>query len=477
MIKQISLLLVISFLLVSGCATNPVSKESEFMLFSEQQEVEMGKEYHPQISKLYIVYDDPELIAYVDRVGLKVAAVSHRSNLDYTFTVLDSPIVNAFAVPGGYVYVTRGILERMNSEDELASVLGHEIGHVSARHSMQRMSQQYGLMGVFLGVQLFGNSEDFEQWSPWVNAGAYLTLLNYGREAEYQADRLGAEYAVAAGYSPKGSTDMLRMIRKLHDSEPNFIQELMATHPPPAVRVDRARHTQREFESDVGMLAEKDNEYKTAIAGMVIGPNLHHGQAIGNAYFNKAYDCVFEFPASYTTYIGQPGYLFYGKEQDIEALALQKVDLEKNMSSRDFAKSIETQAKISPKLTGSKTVAGIPGWIAKYEQGKDDNKQYISRFYWVKEKTGYILSCVTSLQNRGRNDSTFNEAIATFRELTDAEKNKLSIKKLAVHTVLKGETIVSIAKKYNTTSEKIKEYNALETTNLMDGQKLKIPSS
>ncbi|MBU0580820.1 MAG: M48 family metalloprotease, partial [Candidatus Margulisbacteria bacterium] len=308
MLKRLIVLIFLIALLVSGCATNPVTKESNFILFSEEQEIAMGKDYHPQIVKLYGEYDDKELAAYVDRVGQRVAAVTHRPNLDYTFTVLDSPIVNAFAVPGGYVYVTRGILENMNSEDELAGVLGHELGHINARHSMQQMSQQYGMMGVLMGMQIFGKKEDFEKWAPWVSAGAYLSLLNYGRDAEYQADKLGSEYSVAAGYSPRGNTDVLRMIRNLYDNEPSFVEELMATHPPPAARVDRARNTQKELEAEVGRLAEKEDEYKNQLANMVVGPNEQHGQIIGNAYLNKKYDCFIDYPSNYQTYLGQPGY-------------------------------------------------------------------------------------------------------------------------------------------------------------------------
>ncbi len=140
--KYISLALVALTIVVlsSGCATNPVSGGKDFVLMSEDQELEMGRQYHQEVLKEMPVYEDPELQAYVNRIGQELAKKSHRHNLIYRFTVLDSPTVNAFALPGGYIYITRGILAYMNSEAHLAGVLGHELGHVTARHSVRQQS-------------------------------------------------------------------------------------------------------------------------------------------------------------------------------------------------------------------------------------------------------------------------------------------------------------------------------------------------
>ena len=128
----------LALLFMVGCATNPVTGKQNFVLMSEEQEIDLGKQYHTEVMKQYRVYDDPELTTLVKRLGREIAANSHRSNLEFRFTVLDSPEVNAFALPGGYVYITRGIIAYMNSEEHLAGVLGHEIGHVTARHSVRQ---------------------------------------------------------------------------------------------------------------------------------------------------------------------------------------------------------------------------------------------------------------------------------------------------------------------------------------------------
>ena len=141
-------------LVLGACAKNPVTGDSDFALISEDEEVEQGRSYHPEIIKTYGLYDDPELQEYVNRIGQKLASKSHRSNLQFHFTVLDSAEINAFALPGGYIYVTRGIMAYLDSEAELAGVLGHEIGHVTARHSVRQQAGQFAssLLGVLISA-------------------------------------------------------------------------------------------------------------------------------------------------------------------------------------------------------------------------------------------------------------------------------------------------------------------------------------
>jgi len=137
-----------------GCSVNPVTGDRDLVLMSEQQEIALGASQHPQILKQYPLYDDPELQAYVDRIGQAIARQSHRAELPFTFSVVDSADINAFALPGGYIYVTRGIMAYLNSEAELAGVLGHEVGHVTARHGVRQQSAQSvtGLLGVVLAA-------------------------------------------------------------------------------------------------------------------------------------------------------------------------------------------------------------------------------------------------------------------------------------------------------------------------------------
>ncbi|PYQ59288.1 MAG: peptidase M48, partial [Acidobacteria bacterium] len=145
--------LAVALLAVWGCSTNPATGKPQLALISEQQEIQLGRDYDQQIQRLLGVYPDPRLQEYVDRIGQKLAAGSERPDLAWTFRVVDDPVVNAFALPGGHVYVTRGLMTHLTSEAQLAAVLGHEIGHVTARHSVTQMSKQrLAQIGVLAGA-------------------------------------------------------------------------------------------------------------------------------------------------------------------------------------------------------------------------------------------------------------------------------------------------------------------------------------
>src|SRR5688572_22830979 len=191
---------------VGGCATNPVTGGKDVVLMSESQEVEMGRKAHPQVLQQYGRYDDEALQQYVTSVGQRIAASSHRSDLQYTFTVLDSADVNAFALPGGYVYVTRGIMAYLNSEAELAAVLGHEIGHVTARHSVR---QQTGATAAGVGAMVVGILTGSGDLANVANAAGTALVRGYGRDMELEADRLGAEYLNRIGYEPEEMIDVV----------------------------------------------------------------------------------------------------------------------------------------------------------------------------------------------------------------------------------------------------------------------------
>lgn len=200
-----------------NCATNPVTGESNFVVISEEQEVSIGLNEDLKVTEQHGgIYNDPQLLRYVENVGQRLAAVSHRPNLKFYFRVVDSPMINAFALPGGYIYVTRGILSYLNSEAELAAVLGHEIGHVTARHSVQQISAAQGanIAATVASILVPGLQNQAAQSLIGVLGNAWLS--GYGREHELEADRLGAEYLARAGYDPQA---MIRVVGVLKDQE------------------------------------------------------------------------------------------------------------------------------------------------------------------------------------------------------------------------------------------------------------------
>ncbi|MDD2805859.1 MAG: M48 family metallopeptidase [Elusimicrobiales bacterium] len=225
--------------LLAGCATNPVTGKREFRIFSDKEEVALGAKTRDSVIKQYGRRADPVLEAYVAGVGRKLAAVCDRRELDYSFYVLDTDMVNAFAAPGGYIFVTRGILKAMSDESELAGVLGHEIGHVTARHSMKALEKQYGYQAL-INIASIAAGKDLSGLQQYSDFLAGALLAGYGRDNEFQADSLGARYAMAAGYDPRGTADFFRKLEKMEGGKKaNDLEKLFMSHPPTKERIKR----------------------------------------------------------------------------------------------------------------------------------------------------------------------------------------------------------------------------------------------
>ena len=223
---------------LAGCATNPVTGRADLVTMSEAQEIEIGRQQHPKILEEFGRYDDEALQAYVSQVGQRIAAVSHRPQLQYTFTVLDSEEVNAFALPGGYVYITRGIMAYLNSEAELVAVLAHEVGHVTARHSVR---QQTGATATGVGATVIGILTGSGDLAHVANMAGTALVSGYGRDMELEADGLGAQYLDRLGYDPDAMIDVVRLLKnqetlriqqaRQENRKPHVYHGVFATHP------------------------------------------------------------------------------------------------------------------------------------------------------------------------------------------------------------------------------------------------------
>lgn len=225
---------------LAACATNPATGQRMLSLVSERQEIAMGRSYSQQVEATMSIYDDAALQSYVQRIGQRLAATSERPDLPWSFKVVDDPVVNAFALPGGFIYVTRGILTHFNSEAEMASVIGHEIGHVTARHSVEQMSRAQ-LGGLVLGVGSI-LSEDVRRFGGLAQTGLGVLFLSYGRGDEHEADLLGIRYALREGYDPREAIHVHEMLgRQTATRGGSGVPSWLSTHPSSADRVDRIR--------------------------------------------------------------------------------------------------------------------------------------------------------------------------------------------------------------------------------------------
>lgn len=268
--------LTLCCLWVVACATNPVTGKRQLALISEAQEIEMGREADKDVVSSIGLYPDESMQRYVQALGARIAATTERPALPWTFRVVDDAAVNAFAIPGGFIYVTRGIMSHLNSEAELAAILGHEIGHVTARHSVSQMSkQQLAQMGFAAGMIL---SPEFAQYGDLAQVAMGLMFMKFSRSDESQSDALGLKYMMAGGYDPRTLVDVFGMLDALsQQSGAGRLPQWMSTHPDPENRQIWATNAVGSLQTDLTRLTENRPEYLRRLDGMMFGENPREG--------------------------------------------------------------------------------------------------------------------------------------------------------------------------------------------------------
>ena len=293
--RYIILILISSFLLAAGgCAVNPVTGKKELMLISEAQEIEMGKQTDQGIRQQYGLYDNPAMTAYVRRVGQSLTPFTHRRQLKYHFAILDTPVPNAFAAPGGYIYITRGLMAMMNSEAEMAVVLGHELGHVNARHSARSMSRQLLFnIGLVVGSVL---SKDVRRWAPLAGLAGNLLFLKFSRSDEYQADSLGIQYSRSARYRPGAMISFFQSLQQLTAGKSGGLPNFLSTHPLTNRRIEEVREMLQPGDKNMKVAR---NDYIRRMDGLVYGNNPRQGFVQGNAFYHPDMRFMFRIPSGW----------------------------------------------------------------------------------------------------------------------------------------------------------------------------------
>ncbi len=256
------LILSLTSCLFIGCAVNPITGKEELMFISENKDIEIGRQYAPEIEKqLGGKIDDEGLQNYIDSVGQRIARISHRPNWEYHFVAVEDKSINAFALPGGYIFVTKGMLEKLTTEAQLAALLAHEIVHITARHSSAAISRQMGLSFLLLGASVAG-AEIPQDASRAAGIALQLIGLKYSRVQEKQADVAGMDYMVVAGYNPHGAVELMQM---LQDQDKVTPVEFLSSHPSPKNRIISLNaRIQTRYSSPEGLRIGK-NTYRTTV--------------------------------------------------------------------------------------------------------------------------------------------------------------------------------------------------------------------
>ena len=465
------LLLATAILVVVSCAVNPVTGKKQIMLMSEAQEVALGISYDPQVMATFGEYANPGLQTYVQSKGTEMGKISHRPNLEYHVKVVDSPVVNAFAVPGGYIYLTRGILAQLNNEAELMGVLGHEMGHVAARHSVSRQTKQQ--LGTLLLIGGMVASDKFAQYAEYAMQGMQLLYLRFSRDDERMADRLGIEYSSKLGYDAHKMADFFLVLQKMSMAETEGgVPTWMSTHPDPGDRVTAVNNKATQWQDSLKLPSWKVNgdSYLQMIDGIVYGEDPRQGYTEGNTFYHPELKFKFSYPTDWkltnapTQVTIQPS--------DGKALILFTMASQKTLQAA--ADSSLAQYGLKLQRSEKKTVNGLPAIVTLSKQESTDSStgtrsvNTVLSYFIEYGSVYYVFHSVSTEADFPGYSGVMESAMNTFARLTDASKINVKPQKVYIKKVQRTGTLASAFTYYGVKQDKMNELALLNNLELTD---------
>lgn len=427
---QTLVLLAVIAVSFAGCVVqrNPITGERRAYGWTWEQELQIGREADQQIIAQFGLYDDPELTNYVNRVAREVLAESHLRRPDaeqqfreaeFTFRVLDSPIVNAFALPGGYVYVTRGLVAHAENEAQLAVVLGHEIAHVAGRHASRRAFQQQlgqiGLIGgAILGQEILGGSAA-QTILDLGGTATQLLFLRYSRDDEREADVLGVEYAALNNYETSEASSFFRTLRRIGDQQ-GAIPSFLATHPDPGEREQTMLRLSQEWRQQVPLNRVGQQNHYEALQGIVVGENPRQGFTENNRFYHPDLAFHFPVPAGYQV-INQPTQVVMVEPNQQAILGLT---ISQQSSPQAAASQFVRQQGVQVVEQNATTSAGKPAYYVVADARTEEGQILRILNFWVQHQNNvYNLIGYTTRQAFGNYQNTFLQTMRNFETLRD----------------------------------------------------------
>jgi len=437
-------------MLLPACAVNPATGKRQLMLVSESQEIQLGLENDRALTAQLGLYPDDALQAYVQRLGTEIAAKSERANLDWQFRVVDDPVVNAFALPGGFIYITRGILAHFNNEAELASVIGHEIGHVTARHGANQMSKAQLAQVGMLGGAIFAPKR-MEQFGQFAQTSLSLMFLKFSRDDETQADDLGLRYMIAGGYDPRPMPDVFDTLGRVgaaHGGE--RLPGWMSTHPHPANRRDRINGHIAAGGEDFSARPVRRDEYLARIDGIMFGEDPQQGYFKEGLFLHPEMQFQLRFPDGWKTSNQRQAVAGISPEQD----AMVQLSLAAEASATAAYQKFFSQeggpqrADYPVRMTGGLPSVGS-GFVVETQEGKI---QGLVAFVEHGGRVFQLLSYTIQTQwgNRGR---ALESSVTSFDALQDRRAIDARPKRVDIVTPSSSMSAHEFARRYDASVE------------------------
>lgn len=455
-----------------SCARNPVTGKSELSLVSESQEIQMGQEASKEVAQSIGLYKDAAAQAYVAQLGKRMAAASERPNLPWEFHVVDDASVNAFALPGGFIYVTRGLMTSINDEAELATVVGHEIGHVTNRHSVQQISKaQLAQLGLGIGSIL---SSDIARFGQLASAGLSILFLKYSRDAENQADQAGFRYALNQHYDVREMTKVFETLDRISQSSGGGkLPEWLATHPNPGNRIKHIESMLDTLKVDPSKGQTNREPYLQHVQGMVYGEDPRQGYFEGSHFYHPQMRFQLTFPEGWQTQNTAQAVVGMSPNQD----AIVQLGLAGNASPTQAAQQFLSQQGIQAGQSSTSSINGNPAASSYFQaQTEQGTIQGLVSFIGFNGTTFGLLA-YTPAGKFSSYENVFSNTIRSFGALQDPSKLNVQPAKVELVKLNRSMTLEQFNAQYPSSLpiEQLAIINELEgpSTTIPAGQTVK----
>jgi predicted Zn-dependent protease len=454
---------------VISCAVNPVTGKKQIMLMSEAQEVQLGMSYHPQVMASFGEYADPAMQTFVQARGTEMGKLSHRPNLKYTVKVVDSPVINAFAVPGGYIYLTRGIMANFNNEAEFMGVLGHEMGHITARHSVSQQTKQQ--LGTLLLIGGMIASEKFANYAEAAMQGMQLLFLSFSRDDERQADQLGVEYASRTGYDAAKMADFYKVLIKMNLSESQGgVPTFLSTHPDPGDRYNAVLRDSKRWQDSLRLQSYKvgADSYLQMIDGMIYGEDPKQGYTLDNTFYHPDMRFKFSYPQGWNL-INAPTQVTI---QPADGKALMLFTLSNQRTLEAAVDSTMAMYGLTLQRAERKTVNGMPAIVTLAKQQSQDQSgdttsaNAVISYFIDYSSVFYVIHGVSTEADFTSYAPTMEASMKTFAKLTDAARINVKPRRVYVKMAPRAGTLASTLSYYNMPQAMMEELALLNNMEL-----------